>query len=1123
MKQCNAILHLFCALVMSMPILGTQDIYAQSSTQQASGRLIMGQVLDDEGEPLPGATVRIKGSKGIGSATTTAGNGTFSLNYQGDSSAPTLSVSYIGMVTKDVKVDFKKTMKITLESDALKLSEVTVVDDGYNRLPRRDMVGAYTTIKAEDVIIPGYQSIDQMLQGRVAGMIVSNNSARVGSMPNIKIRGTSTILGNTSPLWVVDGVIQPDPIEISASEALTDDMATLIGNQVSWLNPLDIETITVLKDASATAIYGSKASNGVIVITTKKGSSERVAVRYSGSVSIRERSSYDKYDKMNSLERIQFSKEAYDAGARYATAPVPQIYSYEGLMAMFNDRLITADQFAHHMQRLETVNTDWLDLLTRTSVSNNHNLSISGGTSKVTYNASFGYSNDKGVEIGNDQDQITSRLNVGIDFSKRLRVDVNMNGSVRNSDGYAGGANPQSYALNTSRALPAYNEDGTLAYYQNTYSYPYGVDKQRLYGYNILNELANTYSNNQNKTFSTSVNASYKILEVLSYQFVGSINQSTNNTESYIGENASYIEKNFRGYPAGTEEYGSTKYKEALLPRGGQLSTTSSTSTSYSMTHKLQYSQVFDQKHRLNGLAGFEMRSVKNKSNTNTVWGYIPERGQTIIMPPPPGQLVGGSMPEWGIMDSYLRAGSGWNSYERTDNYLSLFSVLAYSYDNRYVLNANFRWDASNRFGQDTNNRFNPTYSFGFSWRIAQENFIKENLWWLNQLNLRTTYGIQGNVVNSVSPELLASYGGYTHFYNQFVSTISSLPNPYLKWESTKSWNFGLDLQLFSKVTMNLEYYTRSSNALTSQKISEEYGRGSMNLNGGLIHNHGVEMTVNYTPISNKDFAWTIGFNMSKNWNRSETPENILRANKPTTQEYLAGGKPLKEGYPLSGFWSYSFAGLSSEGYPTFNMLDFEGPVNVDLDPTTFLVYSGERDAYFTGGFNTRLRYKGISLSTSFSALLGGHKRLPNPYSSFDTDGRLPSPYDNLSKTLNDRWKQPGDEYHTNIPALWTVSEPGRQPKIQLPNSDIMQNIYSLWASSDVRVVDSSFLRCNNISLSYYLPTAWCNKFGAQSLSVSANVSNLFVIADSKWNGYDPELGSSRMPHMYSFGLNVSF
>lgn len=1123
MKRCNAIGILLFTLAIFMPVIGTPQAYSQNKTVQSSGKLIMGQVIDEEGEPLPGATIRIKGLKGNNSITTAVGDGTFSLKYYGSSPYVTISVSYIGMVTQDIKVDFKKPVKVTLVQDALTLSEVTVVDDGYNRLPRKDMVGAYTVIKAEDVVVPGFQSIDQMLQGRVAGMIVTNNSARVGAMPNIKIRGTSTILGNTSPLWVVDGIIQADPIELNASDVLTEDMATLIGNQVSWLNPLDIETITVLKDASATAIYGSKASNGVIVITTKKGSAERLAVRYSGSISIRERSEYKDYDKMNSLERIQFSKEAYDAGARYATAPVGQIYSYEGLMEMFNNRQITADQFAYYMQRLETNNTDWLDILTRNSISSSHNISISGGTQKVTYNASFGYSDNKGIEIGNDQDQLTSRLNVGIDFSKRLHVDVNMGGSVRNMDGYAGGVSPLNYALEASRAIPLYNEDGTLAFYQNEYSYSYGLNKQRLYGYNILNEINNTYSSNENKTFTTSLNARFKIIEPLNYEFVGNINQSTNNTESYIGENSSYVEINYRGYPAGSEEYGSALYKEALLPRGGQLSNTSSTSTSYTMTHKLQYSQRFNEKHSINGLAGFEMRSVKNKSNTNTTWGYIPERGQSIIMPPPPGQLEGGNMPEWGILDNYLRTGLGWNSHERTDNYLSVFTVLAYSYDSRYVVNANFRWDASNRFGQDTNHQFNPTYSFGFSWRIAQEKFIQDNCWWLNQLNLRATYGIQGNVVNSVSPELLAAYGGYKTAYNQFTSTISSIPNPYLKWESTKSWNFGIDLQIFNKVTMNMEYYSRSSNALTDQTISEEYGRTSMRLNGGKLHNHGVEFTVNYTPFSNKDFAWTVGFNLSKNWNRSETPESIMRANKPNVYDFLSGGKPLKKGYPVSGFWSYSFAGLDGEGYPTFNNLEYDpnAPSDTEIDPTTFLVYSGENEAYFTSGFNTRIRYKSISLSASFSGLVGGKKRLPNPYRGFDNEGRLPSPYSNLSKILNDRWKQPGDEKFTNIPALWTATD--RQPKITLPDGSPAQNIYSVWSNSDARVVNGSFLRCNNVSATYYLPTAWCNKFGAQSLSLSANVSNLFVIADDKWNGYDPELGTSKMPHMYSFSINVSF
>lgn len=1127
MKNCNyfkIMLAVFAMIFMSLP--GVPGIHAQSNSGETVIKPITGQVLDDEGEPLPGAAVRIKGIKGLGAAATTDANGSFGLKYDMKNGAnPVLEISYIGMDPITVKVDFKKPMKIQLAPDALKLEEVTVVDDGYNRLPRRDMVGAYTTIKAEDIIIPGYQSIDQMLQGRVAGMVVSNSSARVGSNPSIKIRGTSTLLGSTDPLWVVDGVIQPDPIHIDASDALTEDMSTLIGNQVSWLNPLDIETITVLKDASATAIYGSRASNGVIVITTKKGTNERVSVRYSGSVSMRERKGYEHYNLMNSLERIQFSKEAYDVGARYASTPLAQTTTYEGLMEMYNKRMINEAEFARHMQRLETVNTDWFDLLTRNSLSNSHNLSVSGGTEKVTYNGSMSYSNNQGTEVGNSNDQFTSRINVGIQFNKRLRVTLNMNGSYRNSNGYASGVNPSSYALQTSRSIPAFTENGEYEYYYMPYnSYPMNSNMLSL-GYNIFNEMDNSYSKNTNKNFMTSLNVNFKILEWLNYQFGGSVYQSSNNIESYLGEKSSYVEKNYRGYPAGTEEYGSALYKAAMLPVGGQLNTTASQSTSYSMSHKMTMSQTFVEKHRVNLLFGFEMRSVQNSSNTNTVYGYVPERGQMMVAPTPPSDIVPiGKQPyDWGVYEKIFRYGNGWRKSDHTDNQLSLFGVLAYSFNNIHVLNANFRWDASNRFGQDTNHRFNPTYSFGYSWRVAQQSFIQDNLPWLNQMNLRVTYGIQGNVVNSVSPDLLASYGigGMLQPYNQYYASISSLPNPYLNWESTKSWNMGADFQLFHKFTFNLEYYTRQSNVILQQNIAEEYGMSTMRLNGGKLHNHGLEFTFNYTPISRKDLALTIGFNASKNWNRSDNPEKLVRANLPQYSDYLSGSlnRPLKQGFPVSAFWSYSFAGLDPQtGYPKFNLLDVE-PSD---DPTNFMVYSGQSEAYFTGGFNFRLRYKDLSLSTSLSTLLGAKRRLPNPYNTF-SNGKIPDPWSNLDRNLNDRWKKPGDEKYTIIPALWTSVYEDINYKLPTSGNGNVSNRYDMWAYSDAMVADGSFLRCNNISLSYYLPYKLINTFGAQSLSLSASVSNIFVIASKRWNGFDPELGSSTMPHMYSMSLSVSF
>ena len=1082
-------------------------------------RVIKGIVLDENGSALPGVTVLVKGTT-IGVSTDVKGNFSITLPGQKENS---LIFSFIGMQTQVIKCTDDKPLKITMKTDASQLEEVTVISTGYSSLPRKDMVGAYTTVKAEDIMMPAYNSIDQMLQGKIPGMVVVNSSSRIGSTPKITIRGTSTIFGNTDPLWVVDGIIQPDPLPIDASSAVTEDMKNLIGNQISWLNPSDIETITVLKDASATAIYGSKASNGVIVITTKKGSAERTSIRYSTHFSFRTRPNYGMFNYMNSKERIQFSKEAYDAGVRYQSDPLPQIYTYEGLMAMYNKRQINENDFMAQMERLETCNTDWFDILCRNSFSHNHNLSISGGSQKVTYNASFGYSSSHGTQKGDDMTQFTSRLNVNTQFIKSLSITFNLSGSFSDKKGYGPGVNPQSYANQTSRAIPAYDENGKRVFYKRYYEYQLNRSGQLEYGYNILNEMENSYSKNNSKNFNVSINADWSITDWLKYQFVGSIAYSTNNSESFAGEKTSYIERNYRGYAYGTESSGSAKFNAALLPFGGELATNVINNTSYNMQHKVVFSRTINEIHRLNAMAAMEIRSGENKNNTNTVWGYVPERGEILVSPTHPTEItpVGGTVPiSWGALDKLYQG--GWKNTTITNNYVSFFVTFAYSLKDRYVFNANVRSDASNRFGQDANKQFDPTYSFGVSWRMAEEEFVKTYLPWLNQLNLRATYGVQGNVVTSISPDLITQYQGILPGYNEYYLTISSLPNPLLKWERTKTWNLGLDIQLFNGISMSLEYYGRRSNAIINQDIAQEYGMNAMKLNGGRIHNHGLEYSVNITPYQRKDFVWTIGINASKNWNRTQNNDIRTQADKITKSNFLTGSSDrfLKKGYPLSAFWSYSFAGLDPEtGYPTFNLIDFE-EADPDIDPTTFLVYSGQKDPYFTGGVNTRARYKSLSLGVNFSVLLGAKKRLPNPYQNF-SHGKLPDPFYNLSKDLLKRWQKPGDEKHTIYPALYTSVED--LYNIQLPDGTMSNSIYDMWGQSDAMVVNASFLRCTQISLSWNMPKQICSKFGATNCSISANVNNPFVIGSSRFNGFDPELGDSVMPKIFSFGLSVGF
>ncbi len=1108
----SLILCLLCATAM----------YAQSGTA------ISGTVVDDFGQPLPGASVAIMNGKKMVRGTSTNINGDFKIEVNIGGEEGELVVSFVGTKTRRIKLTantVKEHLRIQLNSDDAMLSEVTIVEDGYNKLPRKDMVGAFTTVKADDIMMPAYQSIDQMLQGKIAGMSVINTSARVGASPKITIRGTSTILGNSDPLWVVDGVIQEDPISIDMSSSITSDMRELIGNQISWLNPQDIENITVLKDASATAIYGSKASNGVIVITTKKGTPGRISVNYSANLSVREQPSYEIYDFMNSYERIQFSKEAYEAGVRYQSVPLPQIYTYEGLMAMFNKRMISEEQFSTYLQRLETVNTDWFDLLTRNSVSQNHNLSVSGGTDKYTYNASVGYSDNKGYEIGNENDQLTTRLSINSNVNDRLTINVQLNGSVRNSDGYGAGVNPYSYAMNTSRAIPAYELDGSRAFYSKYYNYQYNrlLGEKNQYSYNIFNEMDNSYSKNRGTMFNASTNVSYKLLSWLTYNATASISLSTNKSESFAGERTAQVEQLYRGYPYGSEQAGSDKYNAALLPFGGVLNQSNSQTLSYSTSHRLSFSKEFNESHRLNAMLGMEIRSSEGESEGNVVYGYVPERGEIIVSPTLPEDFrpIGTDVNiGWGPLTQLYNG--GWSKTSTVTNYMSFFATVAYSHKNRYVVNVNVRSDASNRFGQDTNKQFDPTWSFGASWKIAQEQFVEDYIPWLDQANLRATYGIQGNVVNSISPEMIVQYQGLLESYGEYYLTISSLANPQLKWERTKTWNLGLDLALFG-MTMNLEYYGRRSHAIIRQDLAQEYGIASLPLNGAIITNHGVEVTMNFTPFRTNDFAWTIGLNASKNWNKSKDDDRTARADELTHTDFLNGNhdRPLKNGYPLTAFWSYKFTGLNgTNGYPTFEHATYDAVAgDPTLDPTTFLVYSGQSEPYFTGGFNTRLRWKDFNFGADFALMLGAKKRLPNPYSTF-TGGKMPDIFSNLSKELNDRWKQPGDEAHTNIPALYTSVRD--LYNLNLPNG-LYDNIYSMWAQSDARVADASFLRCTQISLSYNVPRKLCQKIGMSRIQVSANVNNLFVIASDKWRGYDPELGNTLQPRVYSMGLSLGF
>ncbi|GHT61407.1 hypothetical protein AGMMS50239_12280 [Bacteroidia bacterium] len=423
--------------------------------------VITGIVLDEKSEPLPGVSVRLKETN---EGTICDNNGEFRYVLATTVPSQTLIFSFLGYGKKEVVVkDPSQRLVVSLNPVDAELE--TVVVTGYGNISKGNYTGAATTVKAEDILLAGVASIDEMLQGIVPGMLVQTVTGQVGASPKIRVRGTSTILGNQEPVWVVDGVIQqdPQPFNVDDNTAFSvseDDIRRLAGNAISWLNPIDIETITVLKDASATAIYGSKAANGVIVITTKKAYVGKISLQYSGDLTIGQRPNYSLYDRMNSKEIMQFSKEMYEERVSYPSQIVPM--GYPGLIERLVNKNISETEFVDAYKKMAGQNTDWFDILFRNSVNQAHTISLSGGSEILQNRTSFGYNEMKGEAIGNDMTTFTASTNTTLVLGSKLTASLQLNGTSREVNGFAYGTAPYDYAYNTTRILPAYNDDGSV-------------------------------------------------------------------------------------------------------------------------------------------------------------------------------------------------------------------------------------------------------------------------------------------------------------------------------------------------------------------------------------------------------------------------------------------------------------------------------------------------------------------------------------------------------------------------------------------------------------------------------------------------------------------------------------
>lgn len=1065
-------------------------------------RTATGVVVDEGGLPLPGAYIKLSKTE---HSTITDNEGKFSINLF-HQKEPVLIVSYLGMIVQEVKVASTKPMTIVMKSDVKSIDEVVVT--GYQEIDRRKLASSISSIKGADLIGGEYLSIDKMLQGRLPGVAVMNMSSTPGTAPKIRIRGSSSITGNREPVWVVDGIILEEPVNISTEELNSPDKINLIGNAIGSVNPEDIERVDILKDASATAIYGIKAANGVIVVTTKQGKSQKPSISYTATLGITAPPTYDKMFRMNSADRIDMSIEMQERGLSFGSYK-PSDIGYEGALQHLWNKDITYQEFLNQVKTLKGLNTDWYDLLFRTAFTHQHSVSITGGNDRSNYYMSMGYANNNSVTIGEGLERYNVLAKINTRINRNIHLGLKVSGSLSKAEHPHTSIDVYEYAYNTSRAIPLRTASNELYFYANE------AGRNGVLSYNIMNELNHTGNKNDNSAIDVAVNLDWKVASWMRFSSILGLSRS-NVTQENWGDEQSYYISSMRQSPYGKMlpnpiEDSEFAERYCLLPFGGELMTTNTRNTSYTWRNSLSLMQSFG-KHEVSGSIGQEVRSSKYDGLSSTQYGYLPERGKKFVDIDP---------------TVWKRYGALVKSHpdvvtDTKNNVISLYATAAYVYDSRYILNFNIRTDGSNKFGQSKSVRFLPIWSVSTRWNVINEKFMK-NVDFLNDLAIRASYGIQGNVHPDQTPNLIASLGTLESMPQEYISTLYKLPNNKLKWEKTNSYNIAIDWAFWNnRIYGSLDvYYKKGVDQVVTKNVAPSTGASSVSINDGDVENKGWDLAVSFVPIQTRDWMWSLSFNTGKNYNK------VLNAGNSaiTWQDYIAGTL-VSNGNAINSFYSYKFDKLDDQGFPTFkdiNEKDEEGNAVVHSLQEMYdraFVLSGKREPDLTGGFSTYLKYKNITFNALFSFSFGNKMRLNDLYES--SGQRLPYPDQNMSSEFVNRWREPGDEDRTIIPVLSDKS-------LQINDKDVTYRIadngWDMYNKSDIRVVSGSFLRCRSMSIRYDFKREWLKPVYLKGASVSFDMGNVFVIKDKALKGRDPEqigFGSRSVPPQRSYSLRFN-
>ncbi len=1130
MKQHVILLSLLClSLPLAAQTTSNQKKSVSQEIEQIEKKTMVGTVLDENQEPLPGATIRLEGTQ---TGTVTDAEGNFSILVSGR--RPTLIISYVGMETVNLELAPNvKFAKVVMKPMVTLMSEVVVT--GYQNLKRENATGAYQQISSEDMDKRFTGNITANLEGKIAGLVM--NPTKSGEEA-LTIRGVSSFNAKTSPLIVVDGL----PIE----------------GGLETVNPYEVENITVLKDAAAAAIYGARASNGVIVITTKRAQKERLTVDFNADLIISEKQKYDNFNWASAAEIIQLEKYNFDAikkanstvmdgmvndfegGRIYSYSPVMRLMM-QNYMGQLNDADLNAtlNQWSRNDYRKE-----WQKIHDRTQIDQQYNLAlrVQGKTLSSSIVANYSYGN-RGVQKEHD-----SALNFKYDGELKVAPWMNLNFGVNLINSRSRSHASSTYSdMNSYMAYESmYNADGSLARMEGDVWLGEEALGDATYGlkdhsFNMAEEMNRNFTNYRYTNIRSHVDALFKlpvegwtVQTQFQYEDINARSRTLYEADSYHMRNIYNLyttaesvqewvdDPNFDWFDPnidwfdphlGQMQITNTKVYHAI-PDGGLLSTYHALNRFYTFRAQTHYAHEFG-RHAVDALAGLEYRETHSTSDNDLRYGYDHDTQTNLnvmtdwaFLNNPTTGVLGADYPVYG-------ASTNFDTTDVLHRYFSWYFTANYVYDKRYSLSASYRVDKTDLFGTDPKFRSRPLWSVGASWNMHNEAFMKQ-VSFVDALKLRVSYGLTGNIDSSATSYLTAKLSNNS-LNGNLMGSLQTPPNDQLRWEKTSTWNVGADFALFGyRLNGSLDYYHKSgSDLLTLTDLDITTGWSSLTINNGEMTNTGIELQLDGRILPAKrrsDIGVNLGFNIA--WNKNKVTKVLHEAKSGS--EYM--GMQLHEGYPLNSIFSIDYAGIvEKDGTYYVGWKDKEGQVHTEsVGSATFTiddcVYSGSSTPTVTGALMPEITWHGFSLSAMFNFYGGHYMRVGNEAWSSNIGGlngyRSTFGQGAVSRDLLRYWQ--GDK---DVPANGYAA-------INYSNMN-----YGRYRHTNV--VHADYIKLRNLVLGYTFDKKLCRRIGLDNLRLRVQMNNICTWAANS-QGIDPEAmnvltGTPTYATPRSYTMSLSF